>query len=167
VAAVEALVDARLDEAADHGAREARRREDAAALAELALSVPRAEDVVRADKRRRLTDALEEADRHDGLRVVHRRRHHGEAAPEDHHEREPYPRLDVVQGEVGRNLAQDIAAVLVSVDLLDARYCFASGANSPHGEAGVDLVELVSLEAKLRLHARHVGIGKVGAVQLR
>lgn len=110
-AAIEALVNARLDEAANHGAGQARRGEDAAALAELALSVPGAEDVVRADKGGGFADALEKANGHDGLGFVHRGGDHGEAAPEEHHGGEPDAWLDVVEGEVGRDLAQDVAVV--------------------------------------------------------
>lgn len=108
-AAIEALMDARLDEAANHGAGQARRGEDAAALAELALSVPGAEDVVRADEGGGFADALEEANGHDGLGFVHRGGDHGEAAPEEHHGGKPDAWLDVVEREVGWDLAQDVA----------------------------------------------------------
>lgn len=141
---VQVVVEAGLDEAANHGTSEAGGSEDAAALAELALRVPCAEDVVCADKGGRFADALEEADGHDGARVVHGGRHHGQAAPEDHHEREPDARLDVVQRQVGWDLAEHVA----------------------DGEAGVDDAELVAYEAEVFFHAGDVGIGEVGSVEL-
>ncbi len=39
--------------------------------------------------------------------------------------------------------------------------------NLPDREAGVDLIQLVALEAEVLFHARDVCISKVGAVELR
>lgn len=107
--AIETFMNASLNEATNHGAGQTRRGEDTTALAELTLCVPGAEDVVRADESGGFAHALEEANGHDGLRVVHRGGDHGEAAPEEHHGWEPDAGLDIVEREVGRDLAQNIA----------------------------------------------------------
>lgn len=103
-------MNASLDEATNHGAGQTRRREDAAALAELTLGVPGAEDVMRADESGGFAHALEEANGHDGLRAMHRGGDHGETAPEEHHGGEPDAWLDIVERKVGRDLAYNIAA---------------------------------------------------------
>lgn len=86
-----------------------------------------------------LEDPLEEADRHDRARVVYRGSHHGQPSPGQHHAGEEDPRPDIVQRQVGGDLAQDIA----------------------HGEARVDLIKLVPDEAYLLFHARNVSIRQV------
>lgn len=151
-AAIEALMDARLDEAANHGAGQARRGEDAAALAQLALSVPGAEDVVRADKGGGFADALEEANGHDGLGFVHRGGDHGEAAPEEHHGGEPDARLDVVEREVGRDLAQDVAVMNEYCQWMIRRHVGTSN-HLPNCEAGVDFIELIADKAQVLFHS--------------
>lgn len=68
------------------------------------------------DKGGRFADTLKEADRHDGLGVAGRGGDHGEGAPEEHHEGEPDARLDVLEGQVRWDLAQDISAGRVRSD---------------------------------------------------
>lgn len=160
-AAIEALMDARLDETTNHGAGQARRGEDAAALAELALSVPGAEDVVRADEGGGFADALEEANGHDGLGVVHRGGDHGEAAPEEHHGGEPDAWLNVVEREIGRNLAQDIAVMNGSFCQWMIRRWVGTSNHLPNCKAGVDFIELIANKAQVFLHSRNIGIGEV------
>lgn len=65
---------------------------------------------MRTDKGRSLKDSLEKANGHDALRVVDGGGNHGEAAPAEHHAGEPDARLDIVEGKIGRDLAQNIAA---------------------------------------------------------
>lgn len=170
-AAIEAGVNARLDEAANHGAGQARRGEDAAALAQLALCIPGTEDVMRADKGRRFKDALEEANDHDGLGLVDRGRDHGEAAPDEHHRGEPDTWLDIVQGEVRRDLAQHVAmsAILSAGFALHLSLSLVKEdkvGHLPNCEASVDYIELVANKAQVFSHARDICIGQVRAVQL-
>lgn len=174
-AAIETLMNAGLDEAANHGAGQARRGEDAAALAELALSVPGAEDVVRADKSGGFADALEEANGHDGLRVVHRGGDHGETAPKQHHGGEPDAWLDIVEGEVGRDLAQDVAVnewqfcqwMILKIDREPpAQSRWEKSSHLPNRKAGVDFIELIAGKAQVFFHSRNIGIGEVRAIKL-
>uniref|UniRef100_A0A1Y1L610 Uncharacterized protein n=1 Tax=Photinus pyralis TaxID=7054 RepID=A0A1Y1L610_PHOPY len=75
---------------------------------------------------------------------MNRRSDHGETSPENHHGREPEARLDIVKGQVGRHLTNDIA----------------------NGEASIDFIKLVAHKAKIILHARYVGVGKIAAVKV-
>lgn len=137
-------MNARLDEPPDHCAGEAGRGKYAGALAKLTLVVPGAEDIVGTDEGGGLGYALEEADGHDALGVVHGGGHHSQAGPDQHAGREEVSRLHIVQRQVGGDLADDVA----------------------DREAGVDHVQLVAHEAEVFLHARDVGIAEVGSVQL-
>lgn len=96
------------------------------------------------DKSAGFEDALEEADCHDGARIVHRGGHHRQPSPPQHHAGEEDSGPDIVQRQVRWDLADDIT----------------------HGEARVDLVQLVADEAYLLLHARNVSIREVGAIEL-
>lgn len=69
---------------------------------------------------------------------------HSQRSPDQHHRRKEDSGWEVREGEVGRYLAEDVA----------------------NGKDGVDLVELVALERELFLHAGHVGIEQVGAVEV-
>ena len=62
VAAVQASMNARLNEATDHRPRQTRRREDTGTLPQLTLSIPRAQDIMRAHKSSGFDDSLKEAD---------------------------------------------------------------------------------------------------------
>lgn len=68
---------------------------------------------MRTDEGGSLAQAEEEANGHDRLWSLDRSRHHCQAAPEAHHHGEEIARLDVVEGEIARDLTQDIAGVIV------------------------------------------------------
>jgi len=102
-------VDSCLQESSEHSASQAGRGEDAATLAELASCVPRAEDIVCPDEGGGFGNTLEEADCHDIAWMVDGSCEHGESAPDYHHAWEEDARLKVVESEVGRHLADDIA----------------------------------------------------------
>lgn len=141
---IETGVNASLDETSDHGSSQAGRGKYTGSLAELALGVPRAEDIVGADKGGGLGDTLEEADGHDALGIMDGGGYHGQAGPDDHASGEEVSRLDVVQRQVRRDLANHVA----------------------DGEARVDLVQLVPHEAEVLFHPGYVRIVEVGTVQL-
>lgn len=98
-----------MKKASEHSTCEGGRGEDAAAFPELSSCVPRTEDVVRSDKRRGFGDALEEADCHYVAGVVDGSCDHGESTPGEHHTGEEDAGFEVVEGEIGRDLANDIA----------------------------------------------------------
>ena len=87
---------------------------------------------------------MEETDCHDVSWMMGSSSDHGESSPNDHHAREEDARFEVVEGEVGRDLADDISG----------------------GEDGIDLIILVSLEPKLLFHATDIRIRQVRAIKI-
>lgn len=85
-----------------------------------------------------------EPDSHDTLRVTHRSGDHRKSTPEKHHSRKEISRSDVGHGQVGGNLADNVT----------------------NGEDGVDDIELVAMKGKLLLHAGHIRIGQIGAIEV-
>lgn len=71
-----------------------------------------------ADEGAGLEDSLEEADRHDGARIVHRGSHHRQPSPGQHHAGEEDPGSDIVQRQVRWDLADDITNGETRVDLV-------------------------------------------------
>lgn len=102
-------MDSGLKKASEHGTCQAGRGEDTAAFPELSSCVPRTEDVVRPDECRGFGDALEEADCHYVAGMVDGGCDHGEGTPDEHHTGEEDAGFEMVEGEIGRNLADDIA----------------------------------------------------------
>lgn len=137
-------MDTGLDEAAEHCTGQAAGCEDATALSQLALGVPGTQDIVRSGKSARLCKPEEEADGHDSLGIGHRRGDHGQATPDHHHRREEQARTEEGQGEIGRDLTDNVS----------------------HREDGVDLVQLIPLEVQFLAHPRHVGIVDICAVEV-
>lgn len=91
---------------------------------------------------------MEEADGHDGLWAVNAGGAHCQAAPDDHHEREPDARFDVVEGQVGWNLSDNVAGCVVSRcqgAVMGAVQWLAL--DLPNCEACVDFVKLIPHEA--------------------
>ena len=64
---------------------------------------------MRAGKRRRLSQTQKEADGHDGLRALDGGRDHGQRAKADHHAGEEVARREIVDGQVGGDLAENVA----------------------------------------------------------
>jgi hypothetical protein len=144
VQAVHALVDARLQVAAEHGSRGRRCVENAGALRELARLVPGAQDHVRGRVEDALQQADEEADRDDVVGGCHGGQAEGEHCPDELAGRDPDGGADFCQDDLAGDLADDVAA----------------------GPGDVDHVELVAVHGQIFFHARDVGIGDVGLVEV-
>ena len=102
-------MDSGLQESSKHSTCEAGRGEDTAAFPELSSCVPRTKDVVRSDEGRGFCNALEEADGHYVAGMVDGGRDHGKGAPDEHHAWEEDAGLEMVEGEIRRDLADDVA----------------------------------------------------------
>lgn len=61
------------------------------------------------DESTRLSDTLEEADGHDVSRVMSSSGKHRESSPDHHHDRKEDARFEMVERQIGRDLADDVA----------------------------------------------------------
>ena len=102
-------MDSGLKKASEHGTCEAGRGEDTAAFPELSSCIPRAEDVVCSDECRGFGDSLEESDCHYVAGMVDGSCDHGESTPDEHHTGEEDAGFEMVEGEIRRDLADDVA----------------------------------------------------------
>jgi hypothetical protein len=75
-------------------------------------------------------------------------------------------RVDIVQAEVGRDLAEDIPGARLEQGPIRLDIQVHRDVDLPDGKAGVDLIQLVAQEAKVLFHTRDVCIGEVGAIEL-
>lgn len=75
---------------------------------------------------------------------MHRGRDHRKPTPEKNHGREEVARPDVSHCQIGRDLTDNVT----------------------DGKDSVDDIELVAVKGELLLHARHIRIGQIGAIEV-
>jgi hypothetical protein len=71
---------------------------------------------------------------------------HGEGSPNDHHAWEEDTRLQVIEGKITGNLANDVADGVTSVAGFFLRTPKYQEGHSPNSKHGVDNIELIPLE---------------------
>lgn len=104
-------MDPTLQEPGEERPGQATAGENGGPLPELFALVPASEDILDADEGGGFGDGLEEADDHDLGGGMDEGGAEGEEAPDDHHGGEEDAGRDSLEGEVGGDLAEDVAAV--------------------------------------------------------
>ena len=144
VQAIHALVDSRLQVAAEHRSRGGGSVENAGSFGEFARLVPGAENHVRGRVEDGLEQADEEADGDDVVGRGHGGEAEGEHCPDKLAGGDPDGGTDFGQDYLRGHLADDVAA----------------------GPGDVDHVELVGVHGEVFFHAADVGVGDVGLVEV-
>ena len=121
---------------------------------------------MRSDEGRGLGDALEEADCHYVAWVLDSCSAHCESSPDDHHAGEEVAGLEVVEGEVGRYLADGVTMTVRTTLTFASSIEKMEGQYLPNGEHSIDLIILISYKFKLLFHPTDIRIRQITSIEI-